>query len=92
MKRHVIAATGFISSTLLAACGLLPTQSPGDESYRQAYDSCLARSSVERERTQDLLGRDSGVADRKDPLSAESVAESKANAELSRCLQSKGHR
>lgn len=92
MSRCSMAASTIIGGTLLGACSLLPRESPTDDSYRRDLDACASRSAAAHDRTQQLLGRNSDAIDVTDPLSPNTLAASNANAELSSCMQSRGHR
>ena len=90
MASHLKTLTGLIATAALAGCGLLPTDTSGDERYRQDLDACSSRGAAEYERTQELLGPDRGSIDSNDPLAPGNIAESRGHRELSDCMRSKG--
>jgi len=92
MKLTANAIIGIIAAAVAGGCGMLPTDTTGDERYRRDFDTCTSRGAAEYERTQELLGPDRGRIDSKDPLAPGNVAESRAHRELSDCMRSKGWR
>lgn len=90
MAPHLMAVAGLIATAALAGCGFLPTDTSGDERYRQDLDACSSRGAAEYERTQELLGAGRGRIDSHDPLAPGNIAESRGHRELSDCMRSKG--
>jgi hypothetical protein len=92
MKLQVNAIVGIMAAAATGGCGLLPTDTTGDERYRQDFDACSSRGATEYERTQELLGPGRGSIDSRDPLAPGNIAESRGHRELSDCMRSKGWR
>jgi len=92
MGRNLRVVIGVIAAVVTAGCGLLPTDTTGDERYRQDFDACSSRGAAEYERTQELLGPDRGRIDSRDPLAPGNVAASRGHREFSDCMRSKGWR
>lgn len=90
MAPYLKTIAALIATAVLAGCGFLPTDTSGDDRYRQDFDTCSSRGAAEHARTRELLGPDRGSIDSRDPLAPGNIAESRAHRELSDCMRSKG--